>query len=125
MRHIRPFRALVGGFPGPKDGTNGKAFGVAVAGRVAVTDKTGLATRVEYVTMDDDFAGSSDSNDTKIVSLTGTVDHSLTDNLVVRGEVRWDHSLENDVAGFPATGGSATGVENDQVVLMAEIYYAF
>ena len=103
-------------------GANGQAWGVAGAGRYAVTEKTGLSTRVEYVTLDEDFAGGT-PDDVEIFSLTGTVDHSLTDNLVVRGEVRWDKSLEENAFGFPPN--DATSSKEDQVVMMAEIYYAF
>ena len=108
-------------------GANGQAWGIAGAGRYAVTEKTGLSTRVEYVTKDEDFVGGT-NDDVEIVSLTGTVDHSLTDNLVVRGEVRWDNSLEDNAFGFPpdtTLGGTDPGTKEDQVVLMAEIYYAF
>ena len=87
-----------------------------------MTEKTGLSTRVEYVTLDEDFAGGT-PDDVEIFSLTGTVDHSLTDNLVVRGEVRWDNSLEDSAFGFPPN--DATSSKEDQVVLMGEIYYAF
>jgi hypothetical protein len=100
---------------------NGQAWGIAGAGRYAVTEKTGLSTRIEYVEADEDFAGTAD--DVELFSLTGTADHSLTDNLVVRGEVRWDHSFEdNSLAFSPA---QATPDDEDQVILMAEIYYAF
>jgi hypothetical protein len=103
-------------------GANGQAWGIAGAGRYAVTEKTGLSTRLEYVTLDEDFAGGT-TDDVEIFSLTGTVDHSLTDNLVVRGEVRWDNSLEENAFGFPPN--NATSSKEDQVVMMAEIYYAF
>jgi hypothetical protein len=98
---------------------NGQAFGVAAAGRFAVTEKTGIASRIEYVTKDDDFIGDGATDDVDIVSLTGTVDHSLTDNLVVRGEVRWDAAAKES-----GTTAFANGDE-DQVVAIAEIYYAF
>ena len=65
--------------------------------------------------LDEDLVGAPD--DFEIFSLTGTVDHSLTDNLVVRGEVRWDNLIEDNFSFI-------TG-EEDQVVALAEIYYAF
>jgi len=102
-------------------GLNGEAFGIAGAGRYAVTEKTGLSTRLEYVELDQDLFGG--AKDIQIVSLTGTVDHSLTDNLVVRGEVRWDNSLKTDSLAF--SPAQATPNDEDQVILMAEIYYAF
>ncbi len=116
-------------------GVNGQAHGIAGAGRFALTDRTGVATRVEFVRIDEDMAGTGD--DIEVVSLTGTIDHSLTDNLVVRGEVRWDHSLDDSLGfapGVPPPGAPAgsppvkprpSGTDNDQVVVMAEIYYAF
>jgi hypothetical protein len=102
---------------------NGQAFGIAFAGRFALTDKTGVASRIEYVTKDEDFIGSGATDDVNIFSLTGTVDHSLTDNLVVRGEIRWDHSFEDSSLAF--SPAQATPNDEDQVILMAEIYYAF
>jgi hypothetical protein len=108
----------------PGTGLKGEAFGIAVAGRLAVTEKTGVASRVEYVTIDEDMAGTAD--DVEVFSLTGTVDHSLTDNLAVRGEVRWDHSFEKDGLGFPPPGSTAgSSNKKDQVVAIAEIYFAF
>jgi hypothetical protein len=105
-------------------GMNGDAFGIAGAGRFAVTDKTGIASRIEYVTIDEDVIGATD--DLEVLSLTGTVDHSLTDNLVVRGEVRWDRSLKDSVAGFsPPNIAAGANPKEDQVVAIAEIYYAF
>ena len=97
------------------DGVNGQAFGIAVAGRVAVTDNTGVATRVEYVVADEDLAGGTE--DSELFSLTGTVDHALTDNVMVRGEVRWDSLIESS--------SSFTTGEDDQVVGLAEILFAF
>lgn len=95
---------------------NGEAYGIAVAGRLGVTDKTGIATRVEYVLVDQDLALATD--DVEIFSLTGTVDHSLTDNLVVRAEIRWDNLIEDG-------GGSFANAKDNQVTAIAEIYYAF
>jgi len=100
---------------GAGNGKNGQAFGIAGAGRLAVTDDTGLSTRVEFVSLDEDFGAT--SNDNEIVSLTGTVDHTLAEGLVVRGEVRWDTATKG--------GNVFANNKDDQVVALAEIYYAF
>jgi len=99
---------------------NGEAYGIAVAGRLGVTDKTGIATRVEYVLVDRSLAApGAGGDDVAVFSLTGTVDHSLTDNLVVRGEIRWDTATDDG-------GGSVfANSRDDQVTAIAEIYYAF
>lgn len=95
---------------------NGVAYGFAGAGRFAVTEKTGLSTRVEFTSKDEDFGGT--GSDVEVVSLTGTVDHTLAEGLVLRGEVRWDTETKGGSQAF------ANG-EEDQVVALAEIYYAF
>jgi len=94
----------------------GDAFGLATAARVAVTDTTGVSGRFEYLFFEDTFGGTTD--DSEFITLTGTVDHALTDNLKVRGEVRWDHNLEDDIQIF-------TSGEDDQVVGLLEMYYEF
>jgi hypothetical protein len=94
---------------------NGEIFGIALAGRLAVTEKTGVSGRIEYVVADDDLVGASD--DLELFSLTGTVDHALTDNLMVRGEIRWDEFIDDTFL--------FAGAEEDQVVALAEILFAF
>jgi hypothetical protein len=95
---------------------NGAAWGIAGAGRLAVTENTGLSSRVEFTSKDEDFGGT--ANDVEVVSLTGTVDHTLAEGLVVRGEVRWDTETKGNNQAF------ANG-QSDQIVALAEIYYAF
>jgi hypothetical protein len=94
------------------DTASGEAIGIAAAGRMACTDSTGLAVRIEYV--DSDLSGA----DSELFSLTSTVDHSLTDSLTVRGELRWDRQLED--GGVQFAGGS-----DDQAVALAELLFAF
>ncbi|MBW2402144.1 MAG: outer membrane beta-barrel protein [Deltaproteobacteria bacterium] len=94
---------------------NGVAYGIAGAGRLAVTEKTGLSTRVEFVSADEDFLGT--ANDVEVVSVTGTADHTLAEGLVVRGEVRWDTATKG--------GNAFANNKEDQVIAIAEIYYAF
>jgi Putative beta-barrel porin-2, OmpL-like. bbp2 len=107
---------------------DGDAYAFSAAGRYAITDKTGFASRVEYVRATQSYTGGSLS---KIMSLTGTVDHALTDDLKVRFEARWDHILDNETIAFangengPSNGGSPLSSRDSQVVGLAEIYYEF
>ena len=96
----------------------GHAYGVSVAGRLAVTEKTGVASRVEWVMRDAHFVGNSTNDDTEIVTLTGTVDHALSDHVTARMEFRWDTFTQKDASQF-------AGDNNDQVTGFAEILYKF
>jgi hypothetical protein len=65
-------------------------------------------------------------------SLTGTLDHWLTDNLQVRAEIRWDRQAANEVDNdrFFLTEGSnppnsCPVCTDDQVVLGLETTYRF
>ena len=125
---------------------NAKAWGVATGGRYAVTDRTGISLRGEYVADNDNFFGfGALANDTvplapqtvvptdvKIFGITATVDHLLTDQLMVRGEVRWDNVRHSGNTGNGEFfNGSLDGSESDlglkanQVVLGAEVVYNF
>ena len=140
--------------------SNAKAWGVATGGRYAITDRTGVSLRGEYVADNDnylgfcalansDYRGSygsdcdyyyddySDSQmavptDVKIFGVTATVDHLLTNQLMIRGEVRWDnvrHSGNTSNGEF--FDGSVDydesdyGLNSNQVTLGAEVVYNF
>ena len=62
--------------------------GLAVAGRYAWSDKLGTALRLEYVKDDRAYFGFPD--DAQIWSITATTDYSLTEHLIVKGEIRHD-----------------------------------
>ena len=89
--------ASVGG-PGAIQSTSSLTiYGIAAAGRYAVTEDTGFSLRYEWLYLKGlgqrpgttTFV-SSPGADTTLMSLTGTVDHHLTDNLVLSAEARWD-----------------------------------
>jgi hypothetical protein len=133
----------------------GKAWGVATGGRFAVTDRTGVSIRGEYVADNNNFLGfcslpnsdfvfgSADgctssfdedfvATDVKIFGITATVDHLLTDQLMVRGEIRWDNIRHSDNTGngefFNGSlddSESDLGLKSNQVVLGAEVVYNF
>jgi len=124
---------------------NSKAWGVSTGGRFGITDRTGISLRGEYVADNDNYLGFGAwengttpgfqdfvATDVKIFGVTATVDHLLTDQLMVRGEVRWDNvrhsgdtsngeffngSLDNSKSDF--------GLKSNQVVLGAEVVYNF
>jgi hypothetical protein len=101
----------------------------SIAGRLGVLDTTGISLRFEYLQVD---VENDNLSADKVYGLTGTVDHSLTDNLVVKAEVRWD---QTDRASFFHKDGTTTpafwqpaganGAEKNQVVGVAQIIYEF
>jgi len=108
---------------------DGDAYGIAAAGRVALTDNTGLALRYEYIRATQSYTGGPLA---EIQSLTGTIDHSLTDDLKIRFEARWDHILDNELIAFVNgqngannSSGASLSSRDSQVVGLAEIYYEF
>jgi len=106
----------------------GDAYGIAAAGRIALTDAMGYATRVEYVRTDGSYnrsRGAGSSAMGEVFEWTNTVDYALTEDLKVRGEVRWDHNLSNTpiFANGSSTGSSSS--REDQLVGLAEMYYEF
>jgi hypothetical protein len=108
--------------------SKGDAHGIAVAGRVAVTDSTGIATRVEYVRSDNNFNRSlgNDPDTGEVVSVTVTGDHTLAEGLVFRLEGRVDTNMSNSA--YFANGGSGTGnlsTRTHQLVGLAELFYEF
>jgi Putative beta-barrel porin-2, OmpL-like. bbp2 len=130
---------------GERQTADGDAYGLSAAGRYAITDETGFSTRVEYVRSTPSFntiganqaaaigggTATSLGNLSEIVSLTNTIDHSLTEDLKVRFEVRWDHIVDNQTQRFingengPSNPGSSVSSRDSQVVGLAEIYYEF
>jgi len=107
----------------------GDIYGLGAAGRIALTDDTGLASRVEYVRADRSYiagrAGQAGAGTVDIVSLTTTVDHTLAEGLVVRGELRWDRNESNSALFANGSRPDVTSTRDDQLVGLAEIYYEF
>jgi hypothetical protein len=95
-------------------------YGLAAASRLAVTDSTGVALRFEWLRLETDNPVNVPTN---IYSLTGTVDHSLTDNLTARVELRWD--MGGDDALLFQNSDAVPAMEDSQVVALAQLVYAF
>jgi hypothetical protein len=100
------------------DVKDGDTFGIAGAARLAITDKTGIAGRAEYLQADAITLDPAISDDRRLVTLTGTVDHALTEGLKLRGELRWDKELKSDAVAFSSGN-------DDQLVGLVEMYYEF
>jgi len=97
-------------------------YGLAGAARFAFSERTGIAGRVEYLSLADDFGG-----DLKTWELTGTLDHKLLEGLTLRTEVRYDSAAAADLI----TGGGDNlyfgdrGFEYDnQVTMGVELIYS-
>jgi len=127
------------------------AWGIAVAGRYGITDRTGISLRGEYVADVDQLFGFSRelshdgfavptcttnlAGSTSCVtgmnaySLTATLDHLLTDNLMIRGEVRYDRvdkdSGANDEFFHNSQDPHGFELSPDQIVLGVEAIYNF
>jgi hypothetical protein len=110
-------------------GNNTHAWGIATAGRYAVTERMGISGRFEYVNDEDGHSGWINTGpgplvvDASIYSITGTFDYALTSNLMVRAEVRYDNITKdaNDNEFFDKGGD----FRPDQTTAGAEIVYTF
>ena len=99
--------------------SDGDKFGFATAGRIGITDDTGIAARFEYLTQDEGV-NLGVTKDQEYITLTGVLDHALTEGLKIRGEIRYDRELK--------TGGSVflTGKNGpESVAAIAQMYYQF
>jgi hypothetical protein len=123
------------------EGTAQSAWGVALAGRLGITDDLGIALRGEFA--QDKVAGSiggaatgdvfglgsgppfqpfgGNRDSANVYSATATLDYALATNLVLKTEFRWDRVVEEGTEEF-GLGGSG---EEDQSVVLVEGVYSF
>jgi hypothetical protein len=117
------------------------AWGVAAAGRFGITERTGIALRGEYVADVDGYLGffgetfggvDVDNQGFNVIAPTGievwgitaTVDHLLTDHLMIRAEARYDN-IDKDDTDNDEFFQDSNDLDNDQIVVGAEIIYNF
>lgn len=94
--------------------------GLAAAARIGVLDTTGLAMRFEWL-QDTQISTADAVNQTSNqYTLTATADHALTDNMTVKGEVRWDR---DDLGRLLDRNGNPT--KTDAVTLLLQMMYEF
>jgi hypothetical protein len=103
------------------------AYGLAAAGRMALSEKMGFALRGEYVWDNSGRVGlrqavSADglSNKNNVWSLTATIDYTVVEDLLLRLESRYDYANQSQF--YNSTGN---GIDNDQWVLLAQAVYNF
>lgn len=111
-------------------------WGISLAGRYGITERTGIALRGDFVRDEDGFllfngrfGGLNNVNNPaeidQVWSVTGTIDHLLTDNLMVRAEARWDFV---DIDPGPSDVFHENNdyySEDDQITLFLEVVYNF
>lgn len=127
-------------------------WGLSLAGRYGITDRTGIALRGEFVRDHDGFllcggrsGGLINQSDgcnfngsyvdpfydqsqeiDQVWSVTGTLDHLLTDQLMVRAEARWDKiDLDDGPTDIYYENNNYPGTEDDQITLFLEVVYNF
>ncbi len=107
-----------------KRSTQGRAhiYAVAMAGRYAIDDLTGLSLRGEVLNGDMPMGSGTNAGSAtggaNTYSLTGTVDRALTDNLTIKGELRYDEAPRYEFV-------DDSGDERSQTVGLVELLYAF
>ena len=113
---------------GVGSGGDKSAWGLAAAGRLALTDATGFALRAEYVHDSSGLLGLSQAagaaspvSDASVWGITATIDHTLVDSLLLRLESRYDR-VDNRGHFFNNTGNN---LDRDQWVLLAQAVYVF
>jgi len=116
---------------GPLEDSDPNAWGVALTANYDWTERFATAMRYEFVDDDGNVFACSRApnlveNECQIHSLTGTVAYALTDDLKVRGEVRWDHA---DIKGFSdqSVYNDSAGPQSDekQILWGVEAIYEF
>jgi hypothetical protein len=105
-------------------------WGIAGAGRYAITDDTGFALRYEYLSftnMCTDVGVPGGCGAANLMELTATVDHHLADHLIVSAEGRWDRGDSNSSPNnFFLTSTSAPAfTSNHQVLGLVLMRYVF
>jgi hypothetical protein len=108
-------------------GSNPGAYGIAVAGRYAWSERLGTALRLEYVA--DDRASFGFPDEADIWSITATIDYALTQHLILKGEIRHDQGQidKNPDHLFIDDGDRLPGVytDQDQTMIGAQVIYNF
>jgi hypothetical protein len=109
---------------------DGRALAIAAAGRYALSDATGFSLRGEYVRSWDDYlevtASPGPPDDQNLWSITGTIDHKLTDHLTVKAEVAYQEGSADDSPDDQFfIDNNPTDLDESQVLVGAQMVYQF
>jgi hypothetical protein len=111
---------------------DGSAWGVSWAGRYQFTERLSQALRLDYVDGDEGVFSGGDTSfgDIDIWTVTATTGFQLTNNLTLRGEIRYDsasvdgpNSFGPDQDDFFFSDSGLT--EDDQILVGANVVYSF
>jgi hypothetical protein len=97
-------------------------YGIATAARYAFTERTAASVRGEWVDLDWD----ADGVELELWTATATLEHKLAEQLLLRGEVRYDNIADGGATDDLFFGDDgATLSEDDQLLGGVEIIYTF
>jgi hypothetical protein len=105
-----------------------RVFGVALASRYAIAERTGFAFRGEVIYGRDYFLDPTQltgRSDHTLWSLTGTFDHTFAENFVVRLEGRYDAGEQEGSDTVFFRDRSIDEFRHDQFVAGVQAYYRF
>lgn len=108
---------------------NPRAYGLAAASHYRITDSTGLSIRGEGLwgrdnQLDPRLCDAAHQHDT-LWAITGTLDHSLLENLMVRAEGRWDAGSRPGRNAVFFRGREPGEYRSDQWTAGVQAYYRF
>jgi hypothetical protein len=137
------FLANTGTLGAPFNDSDPYYWGAALGAKFQVSEKLGFALRTEYFDDEDDMRGTTfgipaggltpgvDDAQVELWSLTGTVSYKFAQNLMLRGELRWDHA-DNDIPTAVAAAGGGnifpegtSALDDDQYLGIVEMSYIF
>jgi len=117
-----------------------RIFGMAIAGRYAITDTTGFALRGEYIHSWDNYYGIASNTiggglpssitavDHDLWAITATADHKLTEHLTVKAEVAYQQGSAtsgSDNVFFVDENKATDQASDSQVLLGVQMLYEF
>ena len=105
-----------------------RAFAIAAASRYGITERTAVSLRAEGIIGKDNYLDPlalSGREDHTLWSLTGTLDHSFTEQLVVRLETRYDQGESPGSDDVFYQDGDLGPTRRYQFVAGVEAYYRF
>jgi len=108
------------------DVKNSDFFGIALAGRYEFIEGTGVSLRGEWLTEDDGYFQIANSGgESTFWTLTTTLDHALTENLMARIEGRFDWVDVDEGKNDYFINSHGNVKKSDQYVALAELVYSF